>query len=348
MEKAEFERTVKDLSIQLNKLKSLYDQYFQGYERRPPERQRERLERELRALMRQQPNNTAAKFQYQTLRQRYITLSQHWARIQRRIEEGTYKRDIQKARRRRKRREEKAAEQPVYELNMGELDLDAEIGAALDAISGGVDDLPGDRTEPGIDLSSMRPSSGAAAVPIDADDFMADFAKGGAASKPMSFGRPKAPERPAPAAAAPPAPPVAPRPPAPPAPPKAPMSFGRPGAPKAPPPPPPRATGAAARPPAPPPRPPTPPGRRPPPPPAPPRAPARSGPMDEGRLRSLYDGYVAARRKNNERTDNVKFESVARSIKKQLPRLQEKHRGKKIDFEVVVKDGRVGLKPIVK
>jgi hypothetical protein len=28
-----------------------------------------------------------------------------------------------------------------------------------------------------------------------------------------------------------------------------------------------------------------------------------------------------------------------------LPELQKKHHGKQIDFEVVVKDGRVGLKP---
>ena len=39
---------------------------------------------------------------------------------------------------------------------------------------------------------------------------------------------------------------------------------------------------------------------------------------------------------------------LAASIKKMVPELEQKHRGKKIDFEIVVKDGRVGLKPVPK
>jgi hypothetical protein len=31
-----------------------------------------------------------------------------------------------------------------------------------------------------------------------------------------------------------------------------------------------------------------------------------------------------------------------------MPKLEQKHAGKKIDFEVVVKDGRVALKPVAK
>ncbi len=65
-------------------------------------------------------------------------------------------------------------------------------------------------------------------------------------------------------------------------------------------------------------------------------------------MRAIYESYVDARRANNERTDNVKFETVAASLQKMLPELEQKHKGKKIDFEVVVKDGRVGLKPVAK
>jgi hypothetical protein len=31
-----------------------------------------------------------------------------------------------------------------------------------------------------------------------------------------------------------------------------------------------------------------------------------------------------------------------------MPKLSQKHAGKQIDFEVVVKDGRVALKPVAK
>jgi CRISPR/Cas system CSM-associated protein Csm2 small subunit len=77
----------------------------------------------------------------------------------------------------------------------------------------------------------------------------------------------------------------------------------------------------------------------------PPRAePAGAQPtLSEQRLRRLYDEYAAARRKNNE--GDVRYETLASSIQKMLPDLSKKHQGKQIDFEVVLKDGRVGLKP---
>lgn len=82
-----------------------------------------------------------------------------------------------------------------------------------------------------------------------------------------------------------------------------------------------------------------------PPPPPRPSAPAapRGGAINEQHIRRIYDEYVAARRKNNE--GDVRYETLASSIQKMLPDLQKRHQGKRIDFEVVLKDGRVGLKP---
>jgi hypothetical protein len=62
----------------------------------------------------------------------------------------------------------------------------------------------------------------------------------------------------------------------------------------------------------------------------------------------LYQRYVSARRDNKERTDNVRIETVAKTVRDMMPKLKEKHAGKQIDFEVVVKDGRVALKPVPK
>lgn len=62
----------------------------------------------------------------------------------------------------------------------------------------------------------------------------------------------------------------------------------------------------------------------------------------------VYSQYIEARRRNNERTDNVRYETIEKSISQMLPKLREKHRGKEIDFEVVVKDGKVGIKPVAK
>ncbi|HEX5661808.1 MAG TPA: MXAN_5187 C-terminal domain-containing protein, partial [Polyangiales bacterium] len=70
---------------------------------------------------------------------------------------------------------------------------------------------------------------------------------------------------------------------------------------------------------------------------------ARVDGLDEQRMRRIYEEYAAAKRKNNE--PEVRFETLAGSISKMMPDLSKKHAGKQIDFEVVVKDGRVGLKP---
>src|SRR5690606_3693084 len=75
----------------------------------------------------------------------------------------------------------------------------------------------------------------------------------------------------------------------------------------------------------------------------PPPPPGGAAAPSEQRLRRLYEEYVAARRRNNE--GEVRYDTLVSSIQRMLPELQKKHQGKRIDFEVVVKDGRVGLKP---
>jgi hypothetical protein len=65
-------------------------------------------------------------------------------------------------------------------------------------------------------------------------------------------------------------------------------------------------------------------------------------------VQRIYSKYVAARQQNSERTDNVKLDSIEKTLRGMLPSLEKKHAGKKIDFEVVVKDGKVALKPVAK
>jgi hypothetical protein len=64
-------------------------------------------------------------------------------------------------------------------------------------------------------------------------------------------------------------------------------------------------------------------------------------------MRKIYERYVEARRQNQEST-TVKFESVASSVRGMMPKLMQKHAGKNIDFEIVVKDGKVALKPVAR
>jgi hypothetical protein len=65
-------------------------------------------------------------------------------------------------------------------------------------------------------------------------------------------------------------------------------------------------------------------------------------------VQRIYTQYLSARKQNAERVDNVKLDSVEKTLRGMLPQLEKKHAGKKIDFEVVVKDGKVALKPVAR
>ncbi|HVK68904.1 MAG TPA: hypothetical protein VM694_30820, partial [Polyangium sp.] len=97
MEHAEVERALEDLDSRLERLRALYEQYFLGIEKLEPLVPRKELERRIMLLRREQIRNTALRFKFQTLIQRYNTFQQYWGRVAREIENGTYQRDVLRA-----------------------------------------------------------------------------------------------------------------------------------------------------------------------------------------------------------------------------------------------------------
>lgn len=77
-----------------------YERYFAGLERREPQDLRKRCEALARSFPEGSIRNSGLKFRLQTARQKWTTYTQHWARVVRQIEEGTYKRDRDRAERR--------------------------------------------------------------------------------------------------------------------------------------------------------------------------------------------------------------------------------------------------------
>ena len=268
MDHKEYEAELSEAEARLERLRAGYEQYFRGIERREPSNRRKDLERRFQMLRRERPRNTALRFRFQTLMQRYITLRTHWNRICREIENGTYKRDLDRMKLRQTRRSE--------------------------------------RRNPDANPAPGKNDDGSVSLDLDLD---IDKEVAAALASAEDAARKPAPPRN--------------------------QTFARPSGAKAPPPPPPRKKGAVP--------PPPPPARRAsggrPPPPPPPQ-------LGEGRLRNIYQEYVSARQRNNERTDNVNYDKLKRQIRQMEPKLREKYGGKSVDFRVVVKDGRVGLKPI--
>jgi hypothetical protein len=282
----EFEITLADAEVQLSRIKHLYEQWFQGIERIEPQIPRKQFIRTLNVLRKDQPRNTALRFRYQSLIQRYTTLQTYWRRIGRQIEEGTYRRDLLRARRRREAaRAEREQEKRRRSSSPIELDPNADIN---------VDQLIADASDRMDELlRTPEPSSQVATLDLDRPDATPTNEPAPQFEEPTArFGKPQS-RRPTPKRE--------------------------------------KSSPAIT------------PSRR-----APPAISARSKGPGDARMRQIYDSYIEAKRNNNERTDAIDYETVAKSLKKMVPRLDRKHKGKRVDFKVVLRDGKVGIKPVVK
>lgn len=82
------------LDEELERLRVSYEKYFVGVDKVPPVRERQRLERLLRHVTSLRTNNTELRFRVNGVRSRFVTFNHYWTRILRQIEEGTYKRDL--------------------------------------------------------------------------------------------------------------------------------------------------------------------------------------------------------------------------------------------------------------
>jgi hypothetical protein len=100
LEQSEIEAHVEELETRVDRLRSLYEQYFMGIEKIEPGVAKKDVERRFQVLRREQIRNTALRFRFQMVVQRYNTYQSYWIRVCRQIEEGTYKRDVLSAQRR--------------------------------------------------------------------------------------------------------------------------------------------------------------------------------------------------------------------------------------------------------
>ncbi len=97
-EKEELEGECKKLEDELEELKAKYEQYFLGVERKEPVRWREELRKRVLRVKEAFTRNTGLRFRLQSLHARYISYERLWLRSAREKEEGTYRRDLFKAR----------------------------------------------------------------------------------------------------------------------------------------------------------------------------------------------------------------------------------------------------------
>ena len=98
-----------------DKLRATFEQFFQGIERQPPTTEREALKRRVLKLHTTSVRNTELRFRINQMVAKFNTYQNYWSRVLRQIEEGTYHRDVFKARYRSMSRKEHEAPQPAAE-----------------------------------------------------------------------------------------------------------------------------------------------------------------------------------------------------------------------------------------
>lgn len=405
-EPLDIDEELDELENRLERLRALYEQYFLGIEKIEPNVPRKDVDRRIWILRRVKFRNTAKRFKFNVLTQRYNTFQQYWARICREIENGTYRRHLLKA--------EKALGEPLTiaaKRRKGDFARKTEEDAAAPAIEPTIEP-PVDSLDAMLGLKPSRAPATPTTAPqqrqteaptrpgrfqlerldLDIDDLI------GGGAPPISK-RPPAPVGPVRAAKAPPAieppgpsaPPISgpSRGPVKAPPPVGPMAGARPRLPKdflppepsspplpssptasgekpKPPPlpgrkaPPPIPSRAPAPPPAPvaakpPPSSPKPSNRplAPPPvraaapkPPAPP-APSAGGGLSDARLKEIHTRLVDAKRQTND-AKSVSLDGLAKQLRAAEDNLRKQHGNRKIDFDVVIKDGKAVVKPVVK
>ena len=334
MDLKEFDLLLHDAEVKMKRLKALYEQWFQGIERIEPSVARKDLERLFAILAKDKPRNTAARFRLQQLSARYAIYLTYWGRIARQIEEGTYERDVRRAKNGGRHVMSARPQAKAYELDLeedidlDELDTEDEIASVLSQLEA---PAPAPAPPKKQVLSAFSPfAMGPKTLP--ARDALPSR------GAPRDKAAPAAPQ-PAPLEFAKPARPSVPEPAKPPPPPRAPNTGTHPAlaklgpaapldlelddgpkkspAPKQP------VTATFGKP--------------------KPSAPMPSA--EDPSLRRLYDSYVSARRRNNENADGVAYDKLAASVRQMQSKLRERHGDKKIDFEVVVQNGKVGIKP---
>lgn len=326
-EVAEFEQ-------KLERLRVSYEQYFMGIAKREPTVQLKDVVRIMRKLDQTQIRNTALRYRMRTLVQKFNTFRNYWNRTLRAIEAGTYHRDVARVRR-------KMINRGIEMPKLAEMRTAGEIERALaqaaeaeraepnkrrsaaEIRGRSADDLRAPR-ERGIEGESGPGWDDAV------DNWEPDF--GGTLDEDTQPGAAS------PFAAAPTGPQRWPQP-----------SVPPPSRPQAPPPLPNdallglddlagQASAPAAR-----------PRPRPAAPPPPPTAAARPAPsvptgFSREQMDSLYRRFVRAKTMCGEDPKTVHYESLVKTIERQLPKIQEVHQGRGVDFQVVIRNGRAILK----
>lgn len=374
----EIEELLESLEKLLDRTKVMFEQYFMGIQKIPPSQLHKDVERKIRELTQEQIRNTALRYRFTTISQKFGAYNSYWKRTLREIEQGRYIRDIARVKRRAERDGEEIPEEilaamPKRMRDRIKRDRELLVGKVERAKRDTEQDTPEtvqtrrakvEATSEqelleavGWNLDAMFKQMMADSGDVDADDEDTHPIDVPVARAPVAAAG-KPPARPSAMAS----PPVEP--------PRPPPARGTGAGPAAPPPstsatqraaaapPPIPATARAGRPATPPPTPAPTPAQL-------PRMTARPAAaaamrstergvapagsalppgMSDDDSRRLYKRYVEARKLVGESVENLSYDKLMRTLSQQAPQIMREHNASGVDFNIVIKGNKVVLK----
>lgn len=309
-----------ELEGELAELRGAYEQYFMGNERIPPSKKHDAFKKRYMRLKNGQVRQTAVKFRLESIGQKLLTYERLWERTLKEIENGTYKRDLARVQRNQKlaeRRKSADADFDVDEdLDLSDLDEADDLASAIAAAERSVaaaKPAAAPAVAPAVKpvtgtVPAVKPVTGA--VPAIVPVTPAGGVKPAVA--PVAGLKPVT--NPFAPAAAPAGPPKITS-----------GAFPAVARPAVTTPPPVKAaapSGGAPR--------------------------AADGGLSEQKIKAIYDAYVMAKKRCGEDTRALTLDSVASSLKKQVPELMKQHNARSVEFKVVIKDGKAVLRALPK
>jgi sRNA-binding carbon storage regulator CsrA len=269
-DEVDVEEVLGELEKKLERVKILYEQYFMGIEKMEPSVLRKEITRRMLDLSQLNIRNTAMRYRFGALNQKFGVYTTYWSRTLREIERGTYYRNVAKVARDAVRRGVEAPDEVlrslperVRERILRDREIAAVQGERARAAKPAAESAP--------TVSARRGGEGTRPPGEDEESFEKTFDT-------LFDSMVKKPAAPKPATAPPPA-----------------TQMIVPG-------------------------------------------------MDEHKTRELYERFIEAKRVLGQPTDGLKYEHVVATLKKQAPKILDEHKAKAVEFQVVVKDGKVILK----
>lgn len=93
------EARIGEMEKKTDRLRSIYESFFMGMERTPPNTPRREMNRMMLEMQQVTISNSSLRFRFQSLSQKWVLLITYWNRTMREIEAGTFRRDMARTQR---------------------------------------------------------------------------------------------------------------------------------------------------------------------------------------------------------------------------------------------------------